>query len=104
MNFSNQKLKKATFLEKKMFNYFFSVWAFFITYIHLKIPNRLCYIRKSAISIYSRWARKFILMIFGMKLDFFTNKNYFLTEYLKKKDKQSLFNEKNFCNINITKI
>ena len=82
--FFKPKIEKSNFFRKKMFNYFFSVRAFFITYIHLKIPNRLCYIRKSAFFIHSRWARKFIMMIFRMKLAFFTSKNYFLPEYLRK--------------------
>ena len=92
--FFKPKIEKSNFFRIKMFNYFFSVWAFFITYIHLKIPNRLCYIRKSAFFMHNRWARKFVMMIFCMKLDFFTSKNYFLPEYLGKWDKHSSFNEK----------
>jgi hypothetical protein len=92
--FFKPKIEKSNFFRKKMFNYFFSVWAFFNTYIHLKIPNRLCYIRKSAFFMHNRWARKFVMMIFCMKLDFFTSKNYFLPEYLGKWDKHSSFNEK----------
>ena len=60
--FLNQTLEKVTFFEKYV-QYFFLVGGFFISDIHLKIPNRLRYDRKSAIFLNFRQAGRLILKI-----------------------------------------